>query len=122
MLSDALKRFLRRNFSSVEELEIVLLLFSEPQRSWSSEEISTQLRGSLTSVKKRLERLARKQLVAADGGRWRYRPGDERDARVAELESEYHIRQARVIDFLFSEPTDALRSFADAFRLKDDDS
>lgn len=75
------------------------------------------------SIERRLGDLAARQLVKADeAGRWRYHPDARHDARVEELRREYAVRPARVIYAIFSAPDSALESFADAFRLRAEDS
>ena len=121
-LSAELQRFIRRYLNSVQQLEILLLLFNEPQRHLSVEEISAILRSTASSVRLRLTGLVRRGLVQADDrNRYAYASDEQRDRIVGELRMEYQTRQARVIDFMFSEPSDTVTSFADAFRLKEDD-
>jgi hypothetical protein len=122
VLSVALRRFIRRNISSVEQLEILLLLFADSLRRWSVSEISLRLRSSEASVAKRLGDLEKRRLAVRDEqGSFSYRSDPRTDARMIELRDQYSVRQARIIDFIFSEPSDALSSFAEAFRLKEDD-
>ena len=123
MLSPDLMRFIRRNISSVEQLEILLLLFEEPEREWSAEGISEHLRSSLTSVTKRLGDLERRQLVERTSGEtYRYRPSTRAEGVLKLMRDEYHIRPTRVIDAIFSVPGEAISSFADAFRLRPEDT
>ncbi len=122
-LSTRLRSFIGRNISSLEQVEILLLLRRSGVRAWSVDEISGELRSSVNSVRSRIGQLQRAKLVVkGNDERFCYVTGPEEDA-VAELEYEYENRRVRLIEAIFSRPVDSARSFADAFRLweKDDD-
>lgn len=122
-LSAALRSFLTRCISSVEQVEILLLLRANRERAWSIDEISTQLRSSAHSVQSRLAPLVRSTLVERrEDECYCYTPGADEPV-VAELAQEYENRRVRLIEAIFSRPIDSARSFADAFRLweRDDD-
>lgn len=124
MLTTDARQFLSRNISSVEQLEILLLLFADPQRRWTADELTEELRSSVASVQRRLSDLQRRRLVAWDErASYGYRPDPRNDGRVAEIRDEYRVRPGRIVDMIFAEPGAALSSFSDAFRLKggDDD-
>lgn len=118
--SAALRRFLSRCISSVEQVEILLLLRRTGTRAWTIDEISGELRSSATSVRSRLAQLARSGLIERVDDRYAYVAGPH-DAVVEELFYEYETRRVRLIEAIFSQPLDSARSFADAFRLREDD-
>ena len=122
MLSLGLQRFVRRNIVSVEQLEILLLLFDDPAKGWRADEISRRLRSSMTSVAKRLGDLSRRRLIVEENGNYCYVCDDRIDEQLEELRAAYQVSPSRVIDLIFSESDAALSSFADAFRLRPEDS
>lgn len=119
--SDALITFVNKYITSVEQIEVLLLLLANPQRVWSIEEISAILRSSVPSIQTRLASLVKARLaVGAVEVGYRYAATGRLHALVEELSDEYGARRFSVIELVFSRP-DPARSFADAFRLRDDE-
>lgn len=131
------REFLTREINSIEQLEILLLLRRTSPRRWTPSEVSTELRGNVDSARHRLELLAASRIVlvhrgapSAPEGRTGVSQGDTEctysfdassrslDELVASLDSVYSQRRVRVIEFIFTKPTDPLRDFADAFKLR----
>jgi hypothetical protein len=105
----------------VEQIEVLLLLFGDPGRSWNTEEISATLRSSAHSIASRLPRLQATRLVAQESeGAFRYAATGHLHEMVEMLQKEYAARRFSVIDLVYSHG-DAARAFADAFRFKDED-
>ncbi|WP_434386081.1 hypothetical protein [Melittangium boletus] len=119
-LPEGVRRFIAEHIESVEQLEILLLLFRHPERTWNADETSRELRISELSAGERLVDLARDTRVvrSENGGRdYRYAPEDaERDEAVRGLVSAYAERRVTVINLIFSKPTDKISTFANAFR------
>lgn len=122
-LSEPVRRLLA-SMDSVEDLEVLLLLSSQPDRRLTVAEIGQLLhtQRDLTQV---LERLARLNLVAvklAHEVLYRYESGDPAMARVVEeLRTEHVNRRLLVLQNLggiASSSSSAIRSFADAFRIR----
>ena len=125
-IPEIVRRFIIDHINSVESLEVLLLLSSGTIREYTPEEVSRTLYTSLESATARLRELHRsKLLVTVDNAgtpKYRFDPAS-RDARVvAELEKVYRMRRVSVISFIYSNPTDPLRAFSDAFRLRKDES
>lgn len=128
-LSTNVKELLRRNISSVHQLEVLLLLKRYTDRKWLAREIGQELYTNATAASDELERLASLGFfeVSEDGnaGERRYRyhaKSHDLDAAVIELASAYRNYRVRVIDAIFSRPQDNLRNFSDAFRLGKEES
>ena len=122
LLSAKLRALINRAIDSVEHVEVLLLLKSQPQRDWTPQEIAAELRRSEASVAHRLRALTRVKLALGSESGYRYQSGDADDT-VEELAYEYEHRRVRLIEAIFSRSIDSARSFADAFRLwgEDDD-
>lgn len=120
----AIYHFLRDHIDSVEQLEVLALLQGEPVHPWTIAEISHELRSTDVSVGKRLAGLMQSGVVtspAADS--YLFHPSDPALATLArEVVAYYRLRPYRVMDVLFSKPQSAIKTFADSFRLKKDES
>jgi hypothetical protein len=119
------ERFINEHVDSVELVEALLLLRRDTAREWTAEQVSGQLYTSPASAANRLEALRRSGLAARTGdgsqATYRYAPADgERDRAATDLEQVYATRRTTVINMIFSKPSDKLRTFADAFRLRED--
>jgi hypothetical protein len=119
-------RFIHEYIDSVEQLEVLLLLRSSAPSAWTAEAVARDLRTAESSVTARLKTLHAQKLVEAataeSGTAYRYAPdGVGTDRLVGELASEYALRRVAVITLIFSKPNDAVRSFADAFRIRKDE-
>lgn len=98
-----------------------MLLRRHPERAWSAEEVARELATSADSANLRLKDLREGKFLRADGGKFRYEP-DSSDLRkaVEDLADTYGKRRVTVIGLIFAKPPDAVRSFSDAFKLKED--
>jgi hypothetical protein len=121
-LPTTVKDFVIQHITSVEELEILLFLHAERQRSWSVAEVNAQLRSQESSVAKWLALLANIKLVTCTSGataRYQF-PGDsetlaEQTAAVAAVYNDFRVR---IIELIYSKPADQLLNFSNAFNLR----
>jgi len=120
--SAAFREFVRQNVASVEQVDVLLLLQSDPARTWTIPELSAALSSSNTSIARRLSILCARGLVKRDdSGQFGYVSDVAHDALVSELRREYGIRPTSVIGLIYSKRTSALESFSDAFLIGGDD-
>jgi hypothetical protein len=121
-LPPRVQRFLETHIDSIEKLEVLLLLRNHPARMWTASAVAQELRITEMSAAGRLEDLCSRALLGCEGGTpptYRFAPAASDDSQaVTELASTYAQRRVSVISFIFSKPTDRLKSFANAFRLK----
>jgi predicted ArsR family transcriptional regulator len=125
-LSDDVRALLER-IASISELETLLLLHRTAPAEWSAERLAGELRIERGGAEQHLAALAARELLAlrqAEGAEhYRYAPGSEElDRAVDALASSYEKRRVSVVQTLYSKPTDSVRVFADAFRLRMDRS
>ena len=120
--SPEFRAFVNKFINSIEQIEVLLILRANPERVWNVDEISAIMRSTPNSIRSRLDALTAKKLSAAvpDEG-FRYAASGRLDAMVEVLSEEYGQRRFSVIELVFSRP-DAARQFADAFRLKEDET
>jgi len=114
--------FVRRYIDSVAELEALLLASSDPSTSWDAPHFAERLYISQRAAADVLGSLHRKDFLSRDGELFRYAPAsDGLAAAVAALASAYPRFLIPITQMIHAKPHAALRTFADAFRLKEED-
>lgn len=119
-LSDSVKQFIAEFLASVEQLEVLLHLYATAPRPWSAAAIAKDLYVAPESVQRRLEEFHEKGLFEKrEGDLYTFKPvRQDAERTVHELSLAYKERRVAVINQIFSNPQDHLRSFADAFKFK----
>ncbi len=125
-VSDEVWDFVKKHIDSVEQLEILLLLYRDPSLEWELSRITQEIRTSATSAGNRLSALVAGGLVATGrhGERvtYRYAPVTEAlHGGVVELEQQYRIRRVRIIDVIYAPATEKMLNFMDAFKIRKSD-
>lgn len=125
-LTEDVRKLLAERITSVEQLEILLLLHRHAGQAWSARRVSDEIRTSEPSAAARLSDLELHGLLTSDeeGGErlFRFDPATEGlRSTVKNLADAYAERRYTVIDIIFSKPIDRLRLYADAFRIKKED-
>lgn len=108
----------------METLEILLLLYGNPAEELGAAEVSRRLCTSIESAATRLVDLQQSKLLAtigADPVKYRFDSASTEAPLVVDLEKVYKERRVSVISFIYSKPSDPLRAFSDAFRLRKDE-
>ena len=117
-----IEQFILQNIESLAQLEGLLLLHHDRQRTWDPEELAKALYTSPETCEALLTDLQRRGLAVADSGgpRYRYRPAEaDVDRLVGELAAIYQQRRVAVITLIYSKPG-KVKTFADSFRLRRD--
>jgi hypothetical protein len=118
-LPPPLVAFIRDHVSSIELLEVLLLLRREASRTWNAAAVAAELRISPTSASSRLRALEQSRLAKQDSEGFVYEASDpDRAALVALLAERYQTHRIKVIETVFRNPDKNVRVFADAFLLK----
>jgi DNA-binding IclR family transcriptional regulator len=103
----------------LEALEVLALLQSAPGTAWSAKQVSEELRSSRVAAETTLGTLVGHRLVARNQDKFVFSPAT---AQLAEQTRRalacYKEKRTAVITAIFSAPTPAIRSFAEAFNLK----
>lgn len=124
-IPEKVRRFILERINSVESLEILLLLSGQPTQEWSAEEVSRKLCTRLESASAQLHALQLAKLLVIIGtepAKYRFNPASPEADVVSDLEKVYKQRRVSVISFIYSKPSDPLRAFSDAFRLRKEES
>jgi predicted transcriptional regulator len=106
----------------VAQLEVLFLFLKNIETNWSVPQISKELRSSDASAAKQIILLVRSGFIkAVDDEHYVYSPNTEklRDS-IEKLYEVFQVKQVAVISFIYDKPTDKLKGFADAFKIRKD--
>jgi hypothetical protein len=116
-LPQIVQRFIRRHITSVEAVEVLLLLHRNPHREWTAQQVSKELYSQPEAAQFRLDDLAKRGLCRKGEDGFRYAPTDGHlGAAVDAVAEAYARRRVRLISLIFAPPGRAGRSVTDSFR------
>ncbi len=120
-IPDDIRDFIRRNIGSVSLLEVLLLMKRKPNKEWRAEEISSEMRTNVSYASSQLAELATaKLIVQGKNGGFEF-PADSIKIEILDrLDMLYSNRRSTLISFIYSQPIDNIRDFANAFKIKKD--
>ncbi|HEY2386482.1 MAG TPA: DUF5985 family protein [Candidatus Binatia bacterium] len=125
-ISERLRRFIAAQITSIDQVELLLLLRQEAQTAWTADAVSQVLRIEPSWAARRLEDLRERRMLVVDTSNppaYRFQPLDrELDSDIAELARAYAERRVRIIELIYAAPSTAIRTFAAAFRFRRDDT
>lgn len=117
-ISDEIRQFIFGHIDSVEQIEVILCMRNHPDRWWSIQAMTDELRSSYKSIANRISILRRMQLLEQSQETpvtYRYQPRSPKLASlVDELAETYRVRRHKVMELVYS-PIKKVRPFADAF-------
>jgi hypothetical protein len=123
-IPERVREFIFNSVDSVELLEVLFLLRSHPNQSWTIESVNSEIRSSTASINQRLKFLVSLKLIEEsknDSGNYSYRPEtSELESLTSDLFHSYQISRITVLELIFS-PLKKARVFADAFRVSNSD-
>lgn len=116
-----LRQFVEQHIESVQQLEALLLLRTEPSRQWNAAEVAKSLYVPEEVAKFLLTGFIRRGFaVSIDSDQQSvvaYHPRDQvTDDLIGQLQQMYHDRRVAVISLIYSKPLNRVQTFADAFR------
>lgn len=122
MTEETILKFVSESFRSIWPLELLVLLSQAPQRPWKIDDLVRELRASMALVSDSLQALEAARLVSSvHDDTYRIDPISAEHAEIVrELIQLYSRKPRAVIRALYSEPTDRMQTFANAFRLRKD--
>jgi hypothetical protein len=117
------RRFIEERIESVGVLEVLLLLHSEPGRSWTADELSRKTRSERHWAEVQLEYLRMHTLVTLDGAdgerAYRYAPrGPGVHDIVDQLGEAFRSQPVNVIKLIFRQPSAERLAALEAYRLR----
>jgi DNA-binding MarR family transcriptional regulator len=122
-ISDDIRRFLNTHITSVEQLEVLLLLYESPTQEWTAAQVYAKLLSNVGSIRNRLQNLCKQGFVTMRQApeplyqfQTKLNQGEKTIDKLANLYKDHRIQ---VIDAIFSKPT-GIQHFSDSFRIKKD--
>lgn len=122
-LSAQVQELIVERIGSVVQLEVLLLLHARPERAWTADDVATNLRIDPNWAEAQLAELSGHGLLArgepAAARTYQYAPASAAmGGTVDELSKAYAGMRVSVISLIYSKPSDTLKTFADAFRIR----
>lgn len=116
--------FIADHIESVVQLEVLLLLQATPATEYAAVELAKKLAIDPVWAEGQLTNLCNRGLLTSTpppNSLYRYAPkAPELDRAARGLAQAYADRRVSVISAIFSKPSEQIRSFADAFKLRRD--
>lgn len=121
-ITESVRAFVAHNIDSAELLETLLLVHSGGDREWLPEEVAKTIYTVPAGATRRLEQLVQMGLASSNGTlnpAYRFAPSTAAlRAQVDELAAAYRANRVGVINLIYNRPPDPLRSFSNAFKLR----
>jgi hypothetical protein len=118
-VSAPVRRFIAGHIESVGQLEVLLLLRAAADKAWTIDEVARAVVTQSASAAGWLEQLRADGLLARVDGRYRYSPpGAAVERAIDDLAESYAKYRVAVIGLIFSKPSEQVRDFPEAFRLR----
>lgn len=124
-LPPEVRQFLETSIDSIEQLQVLLLLYLSPERTWTTSEITLELRSTETSIEKRMNDLYDRKVLTktSEIGKHKFNPISSDMKKVIEAVAyQNQLRPYQVIDAIYSSSTKSIQAFADAFKVRGDKS
>jgi hypothetical protein len=117
------QQFVRNYITSLDQLEILLLVSALPGRDWTAQAVYRVVLSTPESVQTRLEGFVKSGLLTrsdAEPPAYRYAPGSDTIARqVSELAAAFQLGRHRIVELIYPpRGRDPVQDFSDAFKLK----
>ena len=118
-IPDDVRALILERIDSVPELEAILLFRDDPRREWTPEAAGRRLYVSTTVAGHVLGVLCDRGFFARTGDGYRYDPESQRLGEIVDqLAIAYSRHLVAVTDLIHSKPSQNLRDFVGAFRLR----
>ena len=108
----------------MEQVEILLLLSSNPDKAWSARSVYEVVKSNPASVEARLQEFSARGILKEETSpevRYRFLPDLQGIQEVVkELREAYKERPVKVVQAIYSKPPDSVQEFARAFRVRKD--
>ena len=120
-LSPQVQHFIAQSIHSLEQLEILCLVSSDSSRAWTVAEVFRRIQSSEASVSASLRKFQQEGILESRAGGFQFLPAKPTLAdTVRQVARAYRERPVAVVETIYRKPPDAVRDFAEAFRLKKD--
>ena len=117
-----MKALIRRHIASVTDLEAILMVAAQLRRTWKPQDFAQQLYITEAAARQQYQKLIdqgfMRMLESGEGAE--YAPPEDTAAAVQELSSAYQQWRVRIIEYIYSKPSESVYGFARAFKIKGD--
>ncbi len=120
-ISKAARDFISRHIHSVAQLEVLLYARSRPGEKLTPETVARDEKIAVEMARDLLVDLARRGLLEQASGPFVYKPNEKLAQQIDELASAYGTFRVAIISLIFSRPSEGIRNFGDAFRVRKDE-
>jgi DNA-binding MarR family transcriptional regulator len=124
-IPNEVEQFLLAAIDTVPHLEALLLIFQNPDATWSVEDLAARIYVGSPQAAAVLEDLTRRQLVTRleqSPAKYQYIARSPAQTEILhKVAHAYRTQLVQVARFIHSKPSASVRDFARAFRLKDRD-
>jgi predicted ArsR family transcriptional regulator len=118
-----LRELIDHHLGSIDEIEVLLTVFARRGELMAPADVATATQKPESAAREHLKQLAARGFVVHhemdDAYSYPTRAGDT-DGAIEQLSRMYNERPVTLIRALYDRPSTAVRSFADAFRLRHD--
>jgi hypothetical protein len=112
-------QFLADHIRSIAQLELLLMVHRDRQRSWTVADAAKELYTAASMTEPLLESLRAIGLVNLRGDQYQYAPKSKSlDGIVEDLAQVYQQRRVTIVNLIYSAPVQKPQDFADAFRIR----
>jgi hypothetical protein len=120
LIPPEVREFIIRHIDTVSQLEALLLLRANPEKSWDIATTASRVYASNEQIAEVLERFSAARFVIREGEFYRYLCTDaDAEATIGKLADIYASHLIAVTNMIHQKNRN-LRSFADAFKLRKD--
>lgn len=123
-LPPSIRSFISSHVRSVEQLEILILLSREAKTAWTVQKVYDAILSTPQSVERWLDEMVRNGLLekmAEPAASYRCTAEASLISQMRQLGDIYSTRPVRVIEAIYRRDASAAQSFADAFKIKNND-
>lgn len=116
---------IRKRVTSMDHVEVIVRLRTAADTGMTEPQLRDATRLDAPQLERALQDLARGNIIRLNetNSRYLYQPRSDNDrAAVESLVQLYHQRPVTLVKLIYSMPSLAIESFADAFRLREDKS
>ena len=122
-ISDDVRELIRRRVTSMDHVEVLMRLYEASGEPLTSMELERGARLGPQTVERCATDLVTARLASHDAASssYRYAPANVDRPTVDALSALYHQRPVTLVKLVYAQPPNPVKSFADAFRLRDDE-
>jgi RIO-like serine/threonine protein kinase len=122
-ISENVRELIRRRVTSMDHVEVLMRLYESKGETLSAQELERAARLGPQTVERCASDLVSARLASRDpaSDSYRFAATQPDQATVDELSALYHQRPVTLVKLVYAQPPNPVKSFADAFRLRDDE-